>query len=111
MKEQKSIYEMTNYELMFILDPALEDDKKELPIPSTFDDAIKKAKEVAEEEILKERTLEFVAEGKRWYDVRRMAGGKHALALVNNDKLKLLWPIDSGVLSKDSKVTQNQGYK
>lgn len=68
-------------------------------------------KEVAEEEILKERTLEFVAEGKRWYDVRRMAGGKHALALVNNDKLKLLWPIDSGVLSKDSKVTQNQGYK
>lgn len=64
----------------------------------------------AEEAILAERDAEFVAEGKRWYDVRRMAGGKHALELVNGNELKLVWPIDSGVLSKDNKVKQNEGY-
>lgn len=67
-------------------------------------------KEDAEEAILAERTKEFVAEGKQWYDVRRMSGGKHALELVHNDELKLVWPIDAGVLSKDSKVKQNEGY-
>lgn len=67
-------------------------------------------KDGAEEEILRERTLEFVAEGKRWYDIRRMLGGKYALELNSGNELKLLWPIDSGVLSKDSKVKQNEGY-
>ena len=67
-------------------------------------------KEAAEEAILCERTLEFVAEGKRWYDVRRMLGGKYALELVGGDELKLVWPIDAGVLSKDNYVKQNKGY-
>ncbi len=67
-------------------------------------------KEAAEEAILHERTMEFVAEGKRWYDVRRMLRGKYALQLVNNNPLKLVWPIDAGVLSKDNKVKQNKGY-
>ncbi len=68
------------------------------------------SKEAAEEAILAERTKEFIAEGKRWYDVRRMLGGKYAIELVNDDMQKLLWPIDAGVLSKDSKVKQNPGY-
>lgn len=67
-------------------------------------------REEAEEAILQERTLEFVAEGKRWYDIRRMLGGKYALELVGGNELKLVWPIDSGVLSKDNYVKQNEGY-
>ena len=30
--------------------------------------------------------------------------------LVGGNELKLVWPIDAGVLSKDSKVKQNEGY-
>ena len=67
-------------------------------------------KEAAEEAILHERTVEFVAEGKRWYDVRRMLGAKYALQLVGENETKLVWPIDAGVLSKDEKVEQNIGY-
>lgn len=67
-------------------------------------------KVAAEQAILDERGFEFVAEGKRWYDIRRMLGGKYALEQVGGDAWKLLWPIDAGVLSKDSKVKQNKGY-
>lgn len=66
--------------------------------------------ESAEEAILQERAVEFVAEGKRWFDVRRMSGGRHALDLVDGNELKLVWPIDAGVLSKDNLVKQNEGY-
>ena len=68
------------------------------------------SKEDAEEAILAERSKEFVAEGKRWYDIRRMAGAKYALDLVQDNELKLVWPIDSGVLAKDNLVKQNEGY-
>ena len=51
-----------------------------------------------------------MAEGKRWYDARRMLDGKYALELVGGNELKLVWPIDAGVLSKDNKVKQNEGY-
>lgn len=67
-------------------------------------------KAAAEEAILAERNIEFVAEGKRWYDARRMLGGKYALSLVGNNELKLVWPINAGVLASDSKVVQNEGY-
>ena len=60
--------------------------------------------------ILREKDKEFVQEGQRWYDVRRMLGGKYALELVGGDELKLVWPIDAGVLSKDNYVKQNKGY-
>ena len=63
----------------------------------------------AEEDILNEWKWEFVAEGKAWYAVRRMASGAHALAMAGS-KGKLLWPIDSGVLSKDNLVKQNDAY-
>ena len=75
--------------------------------------------------IFYERSKEFVAEGKRWYDLRRMQDGngrplvfRKDLNLVgvleNNDsqKHKILWPIDLGTLSADPKLTgdQNPGY-
>ena len=49
-------------------------------------------KVAAEQAILDERGFEFVAEGKRWYDIRRMLGGKYALEQVGGDAWKLLWP-------------------
>ena len=76
--------------------------------------------------IFYERTKEFVSEGKRWFDLRRMqdATGKALvfrkdLALVgvlNNidgQKHKVLWPIDLQTLTEDPKLNdqQNPGYK
>jgi len=75
--------------------------------------------------IFYERTKEFVAEGKRWYDLRRMqdAAGKPLvfrkdLNLVgvlddtDSQRHKVLWPIDLGTLSADPTLTgdQNSGY-
>lgn len=75
--------------------------------------------------IFYERTKEFVAEGKRWYDLRRMqdAAGKPLVfrkdlnlvgVLDDNDsqRHKVLWPIDLGTLSADPTLTgdQNLGY-
>ena len=37
--------------------------------------------ETAEDAILEERSKEFVGEGKRWYDIRRMKNGELAKAL------------------------------
>lgn len=68
-------------------------------------------KEAAEEAILAERKAEFVGEFKAWYDIRRMLGGKYALQLVGGNELKLVWPIDSKVLSSDNLVEQNEGYR
>ncbi|WP_373155266.1 RagB/SusD family nutrient uptake outer membrane protein [Bacteroides cellulosilyticus] len=71
--------------------------------------------EIAEDAILEERTKEFVAEGKRWYDIRRMKGGKLAKELqisVTGDLVEkhLLWPVDATVMSKDPMVEQTPGY-
>lgn len=71
--------------------------------------------EVAEDAILEERTKEFVAEGKRWYDLRRMKGGELAKALQVSTKpdlveKHLLWPIDANTLSDDPLVEQTPGY-
>ncbi|MNV33459.1 SusD family protein [compost metagenome] len=76
--------------------------------------------------ILYERTKEFVSEGKRWFDLRRMQDvtGKPLLfrkdlnlvGVLNNidgQKHKILWPIDLGTLTADPKLNdqQNPGYK
>lgn len=75
--------------------------------------------------IFYERTKEFVAEGKRWYDLRRMqdASGNPLVfrqdlplvgVLANSDaqRHKLLWPIDLETLAADPLLTndQNPGY-
>ena len=74
--------------------------------------------------IFAERGRELVAEGKRWYDLRRMqdASGdplafRTDLPLVGvldktNEAYKLVWPIDRGTLTSDEtlKDDQNPGY-
>lgn len=75
--------------------------------------------------IFDERQKEFVAEGKIWYDLRRMqdaAGNPLAfkkdlnligvLDNVAGQNHKLLWPIDLGTLNSDEtlKGQQNPGY-
>ena len=62
-----------------------------------------------------ERSKEFVGEGKRWYDIRRMKNGELAKALqisVSGDLVEkhLLWPVDATVMSKDPLVKQTPGY-
>lgn len=72
--------------------------------------------ESAEDAILEERAKEFVAEGKRWYDIRRMKGAELALKLqtgVSDAALKvkhLLWPIDNATLNNDPLLEQTDGY-
>lgn len=79
--------------------------------------------------ILKERDKEFVAEGKRWFDVLRMQDENkkslvfHAKAnyakvygedatpvLSENESYKQLWPIDVAVLNGDPELKQTPGY-
>ncbi len=75
--------------------------------------------------ILKERDKEFVCEGKRWFDIRRMqdASGNPLVfsaeasygtttPILNQatEAHKLLWPIDSEVLNRDPLVEQTPGY-
>lgn len=66
--------------------------------------------------ILHERDKEFVREGKRWFDVRRMqdASGKPLAftesGLSENEAYKLLWPIDTQTMTKDTSVEQTPGY-
>lgn len=67
--------------------------------------------------ILHERDKEFVREGKRWFDVRRMqdASGKPLAftesGLSESESYKLLWPIDTQTMTKDPLVEQTPGYK
>lgn len=76
--------------------------------------------------ILKEKDKEFVQEGQRWWDIRRMTLTKGGKALVfckeasigseepilaENESYKVLWPINKGVMSNDSTIVQTPGYK
>lgn len=71
--------------------------------------------ESTEDAILDERTKEFIAEGKRWYDIRRMKNGELAKELqanVSGNKVEqhLLWPVDASTLARDPLVLQTEGY-
>jgi len=64
------------------------------------------------EALLKERLLEFVFEGKRWYDLRRL-GDNYVYAhttLLSSEAYKLLWPIDRTALTNNRALEQNPGY-
>lgn len=64
------------------------------------------------EAILKERFLEFVGEGKRWYDLRRM-GDTYVYEytpVTAATAYKLLWPLDRGTLTNNRALNQNPGY-
>ena len=75
--------------------------------------------------ILHERDKEFVLEGKRWFDIRRMQqtkGGQPLAfsAAANYDDSNpvinpssphlLLWPVDINTLNNDPELTQTEGY-
>lgn len=77
--------------------------------------------------ILAEKDKEFINEGQRWYDVRRMTltkGGKHLVFVkegnIGSDRplldeateaYKVLWPIETNMMNKDPKVKQTPGYE
>lgn len=71
--------------------------------------------------IFAERTKEFVYEGKRWYDVRRMKYGADPLVFIspdhpygvldkNSQAYKVLWPIEAAIWTNDPLVNQTPGY-
>lgn len=76
--------------------------------------------------ILHEKDKEFVQEGQRWWDVRRMTltkSGKHLVfckeasldginpILKEAEAYKVLWPIEQTMLDKDPALEQTPGYK
>lgn len=76
-----------------------------------------------ERAILAERDKEFVCEGKRWFDVRRMhdaSGGPlvfsnevnygNPAVLSTGEAHKLLWPVDVNTLNVDPKLEQTPDY-
>lgn len=86
--------------------------------PTPFVNSTGDANELA---IFAERTKEFVFEGKRWYDLRRMKIGSEPLVYTSADHpygvldkatqgYKILWPIEPGIWTNDPLVDQTPGY-
>jgi hypothetical protein len=88
--------------------------------PTPFVSSSKDANELA---IFVERSKEFVYEGKRWYDLRRMKYGNDPLVYKSsnhpygvldknnpNQVYKILWPIETGIWTNDPLVNQTPGY-
>lgn len=66
----------------------------------------------AKESILQERLFEFVFEGKRWHDLRRM-GDAYVFAhttVLPSEAYKVLWPIDRNSLTNNRSLEQTPGY-
>ncbi len=64
------------------------------------------------EALLQERLYEFVFEGKRWLDLRRM-GDQYVYehtAVNDSEPYKLLWAIDRNALTNNRALKQNPGY-
>lgn len=65
-----------------------------------------------EEAILRERFFEFIFEGKRWYDLRRM-GDEYVFdytSISASESYKLLWPVDRNSLTNNRALEQTPGY-
>lgn len=87
--------------------------------PEPFVNGSQDANEIA---IFEERVKEFVWEGKRWYDIRRMRvgnqplvfeSGSHPYGELNQgtESHKVLWPIGRDVWTNDPLVDQTPGYE
>ena len=86
--------------------------------PSPFVSGGKDANELA---IFEERSKEFVYEGKRWYDLRRMKFGNEPLVFISpnhpygvldkaTEAHEILWPIPPSIWTNDPLVDQTPGY-
>ncbi len=86
--------------------------------PTPFVNGSKDANELA---IFAERSKEFVFEGKRWYDIRRMKFGNEPLVYKSpnhpygvldkaSQGYKILWPIEPAIWINDPLVDQTPGY-
>jgi len=66
----------------------------------------------ANESILRERFFEFIGEGKRWYDLRRMGDAYvyEYTTITAATSYKLLWAIDRNTLTNNRALAQNPGY-
>ena len=82
---------------------------------------INRTKDANELFIFAERSKEFVFEGKRWYDARRMKFGAEPLAFISTSHpygvlnkatqaYRLLWPIEPSIWTNDPLVNQTPGY-
>ncbi len=82
---------------------------------------VSKGKDANELAIFNERTKEFVHEGKRWYDLRRMKFGNDPLVFKSASQpygvldkgtqaYRVLWPIESNIWTNDPLVKQTPGY-
>ncbi|MCG7858435.1 RagB/SusD family nutrient uptake outer membrane protein [Flavihumibacter sediminis] len=87
--------------------------------PAPFVNGSKDANEIA---IFEERSKEFVFEGKRWYDLRRMQFGGEPMVFISTshpygvlDKATqshmVLWPIPPSIWTNDPLVNQTPGYE
>lgn len=66
----------------------------------------------AKNALLNERFFEFIFEGKRWLDLRRL-GDAYVYANTNitsAQAFKLLWPVDRNTLTNNKALTQTPGY-
>jgi hypothetical protein len=66
----------------------------------------------AKKAILQERLFEFVFEGKRWHDLRRL-GDSYVFAnttVLPTEAYKVLWPIDRNSLTNNRSLEQTPGY-
>jgi hypothetical protein len=62
------------------------------------------------EALLNERLFEFVAEGKRWFDLRRFGKNYVFKYTTSKQDFQLLWPIDKIALTNNRALAQNPGY-
>ena len=65
------------------------------------------------EAILHERFLEFMLEGKRWYDLRRF-GNEYVFEYTTANPQypkRLIWPIDVQTMVKNPAIHQTEGYE
>lgn len=69
--------------------------------------------ETLRDAILKERQIEFVGEGHRWFDLVRtntLVSTMHDLGFTNVDERRTIFPIPQAELDANPNMTQNNGY-
>src|SRR5699024_5858188 len=73
-----------------------------------------KSKDENTEAILKERYIEFIGEGKRWWDLRRMGDRyviKHVPYIEAGEEYKLQLPLSPDMIGRNNKLEQTKGWE